>query len=195
MEKELARKLHGILTPGSGNQDVKGDVHSELFIAEAKWRQGVYKDRVFATLERKWLEVITRHANRYKKEPLLVINIANYHEYYLVRYEYWLESKDRLVVQTATTLDLSEQKQLRMYAEDDYAYYIFNFGDAGNWILLPESDFLFLIPKRSDSKEVTCKKPARSRPKTKSQLDWESKFKEKQRQLRKELYRKRKKAS
>lgn len=197
MEKELARKLKGLLTPGSGNKGIKGDAHTDLFVIEAKWRASYYNDEPYMTLLREWLETISKHARCYGKEPLLAISIANAAEYYLIRFEYWEESDGRLDYISPKTLDLSDRKQLRMYARDDFGYTVFDFGKAGRWMTLPESDLMFLVELARRTQEEPCQKKSPvqrwtppKRQKTPWQVEKEQAAQERIKQARKDRYQK-----
>jgi hypothetical protein len=203
MERELAKRLKGLLTPGSGNKSIKGDVHCDLFVVEAKWRAFTYKEEYYMTLEEDWLKTISRYASKYGKHPMLAICIANVATYYLIRREYWEASDGRLDYITPKTLECPS-KQKRLYAKEDFAYTIFQFSEAGEWMALPEGDLFFLVELARRSlrdklnggsaslKETQCEKKKQwSRPpreKTEAQLQREKDVKEKMKELRKRWY-------
>jgi hypothetical protein len=168
-EKELARKLKGLITPGSGNQEIKGDVHCDIFVVEAKWRAFEYHGERYLSLQKEWLSTIGKQAASYGKEPLLAVCIANISTYYLIRYDFWLESEGRLESVTPVTNDLGDKKQFRMYAKEDFSYTIYDYHQAGVWIALPESDLMFLVKLARREEETDCKVQEKPRWKEKSE--------------------------
>lgn len=193
MEKELARKLKGQLTPGSGNQGIKGDVHTDLFVIEAKWRRSECGKGTFLTLEESWLTKIAKQAAERRKTPLLAICIANYDTYYLLPYDFWEQSGGRMDCIDVVPFDYTDHSQLRMYASQDHSYHRFLFSKAGAWIALPETDLMLLVELERRAREETdiCQtqytKPRRTRPeKTAAQIEREKQFKERQKAWRKQ---------
>jgi hypothetical protein len=74
LEQDLKGLLDGQVTPGSGNQHVKGDVRSSRFLAEAKYRWSYDEMRGFyILLNLQWLEAIWRQAEETTKISLLAL--------------------------------------------------------------------------------------------------------------------------
>lgn len=73
LERELCHLLDGKRTPASGASYRKGDVESDIFLAEAKYRSGRDERGCYIPFEIEWLETIWNHAQRVKKIPLLAL--------------------------------------------------------------------------------------------------------------------------
>lgn len=187
MERKLARRLEGWITPGSGNQNIKGDVHTREFVLEAKWRANQIDEHTFyLDLMAEWLTKVTKQATALRKEPIIAVCIANVVTYCLVRIEYWSRCTGRLH-EPNEYLKLTT-KQLRMKSNADWAYKVVQFQDGQEWIILPEDDFIFLVNQERGPKEKMCRK----KTKTPEQIERDQQRKESMRAKRKEFYKKRK---
>lgn len=74
LESDLATKLEGWLTVGSGNKSDKGDAKSYLFLAECKYRWAWNEALTwYVPFDIQWLEAICRHSQARNKVPLLAL--------------------------------------------------------------------------------------------------------------------------
>lgn len=77
LELALEKALAGWMTPGSGNKNIKGDVRSKMFCAEAKYRSSKDSHGYFIALDLQWLESIWRTAKKSNRIALLAIEFGD----------------------------------------------------------------------------------------------------------------------
>ena len=73
LEERLCELIDGKRTPGSGSKSQKGDVRSDMFLGEAKYRAQGDDHISVIDVDLQWLETIWEHARREGKIPLLAI--------------------------------------------------------------------------------------------------------------------------
>lgn len=184
LEKDMARKLQGELTIGSGNKWQKGDVWSREFLAEGKWRSP------YLDLKEEWITTTIKHAEKKSKEPVVAICCANAWTLVLVQYIYWENHPYKLNGDVSGEINLTGKKQVRLKADEDYRYTKFIFGDCGEWIALPWDDVIFMV-RESSQKENKCLKSKKQ--KSEAQIEREKQQKESLKQRRKAHYQEKKK--
>lgn len=73
LEHDLAVLLDGRPVPGSGSSYSKGDVESDLFLVEAKYRSSSDEEGPYIDLPTDWVETIVHHAAFRIKHPMLAL--------------------------------------------------------------------------------------------------------------------------
>lgn len=191
MEKELARRLKGWITPGSGNQSIKGDVQTAEYLLEAKWRSAQTTGNVYyLDLLSEWLTKVDKQAKARGKEPILAVCIANLDTYCIVRFDYWNSCDGKIACCDIEDLGVLDKKQLRLRSDIDWSYKVVAFGNGDRWVFVPENDFIFLV-NQERGKEGTCRRKKKAE-KTPEQQQREQEWKEKQKQRRKAHYKRQK---
>jgi hypothetical protein len=176
LEKDLARKIHGYLTIGSGNKWQKGDAQNKFFLVEAKWRSPVLD------LSETWLITLLKHATARNKKSVLGICCDNYWTLAMLPLEDWPGQEDYSIEEV---VDCTNKKQHRMYPYGHYHYKQFDFKTAGSWIVIPLDD-LISITRCADAAGVDKNKEEEAKLRHKEKLA-------KQREWCKRKYKERKK--
>lgn len=122
LEREVAGRLNGRRTPGSGNKSIKGDVQAGTFLVECKQRCNKEQDGngYYLDLKSEWFLKIIVEAREQRREPVIVASVGGIRTYYCLRESYLRE--EGLLAGVDVTEIVQAKKQFRLHSRHDNSY-------------------------------------------------------------------------